>query len=130
MGFRHQLFDEIQGRRLDFYILLMVRKFIIRSYLKVLVCRYPLAIVQNQLNEIVLNLQVDKKLYKLGRYYQVLRDEFLHKLGTGTKLIIEHVDEIPRETSGKFRMIKNIVSKIYRNKFRQEKSCVFLVMDL
>jgi phenylacetate-CoA ligase len=63
------------------------------------------------MDEIIIKLEVDKKLYKL-EYDELLRDEFLHKFGTGTKIIIEHVDEIPRETSGKFRMIKNNVISI------------------
>ena len=45
-------------------------------------------------------------MYK-KEYDEILRDEFEHKFGTETKIVIEHVDEIPREQSGKFRMIKN-----------------------
>jgi len=113
-GIQAPIVVEIQGRRLDFlYTSDGAKIYHVASLFKSI----PPAVirsqfVQNQLNEIVLKLQVDKKLYKL-EYDQVLRDEFLHKFGTGTKLIIEHVDEIPREKSGKFRMIKNnIASKL------------------
>jgi phenylacetate-CoA ligase len=58
------------------------------------------------MDEIIIKLEVDKKLYK-PEYDELLRDEFLHKFGTGTKIIIEHVDEIHREESGKFRLIVN-----------------------
>jgi phenylacetate-CoA ligase len=64
--------------------------------------------VQDQNERDILKLEVDKKLYK-PEYDELLRDEFIHKFGTSTKIIIEHVDEIPREKSGKFRMIKNNV---------------------
>ncbi len=64
--------------------------------------------IQDKMDEIIIKLEVDKKRYK-SEYDELLRDEFLHKFGTGTKIIIEHVDEIPREKSGKFRMIKNNV---------------------
>jgi lipopolysaccharide/colanic/teichoic acid biosynthesis glycosyltransferase len=53
-------------------------------------------------------LEVDKKLYK-PEYDDQLRQEFLHKFGQNTKFTIRHVDEIPRESSGKFRMIINNV---------------------
>jgi phenylacetate-CoA ligase len=64
--------------------------------------------IQEKMDEIIIKLEVDKKLYK-PEYDELLRNEFLHKFGTGTKIIIEHVDEIPREKSGKFRMIRNNV---------------------
>lgn len=64
--------------------------------------------VQNTKDEVTLLLEVDKQLYK-EEYDKLLTKEFLHKFGENTKLVIEHVDEIPREKSGKFAMIKNNV---------------------
>ena len=64
--------------------------------------------IQDEMNEITILLEVDKKIYK-PEYDEMLEDEFLHKFGKGTKINIKHVDEIPREQSGKFRMIKNNV---------------------
>ncbi|KAF1086373.1 hypothetical protein SPSYN_00091 [Sporotomaculum syntrophicum] len=66
--------------------------------------------IQEKMDEIIIKLEVDKKLYN-PEYDELLRDEFIHKFGTSTKIIIEHVDEIPREISGKFRMIKNNVDR-------------------
>ena len=65
-------------------------------------------IIQEEIGEITILLEVDKKRYK-PEYDEMLEDEFLHKFGKGTKINIRHVDEIPREKSGKFRMIKNNV---------------------
>lgn len=63
-------------------------------------------ICQSKMDELEVKLEVDKRLY-LPEYDDKLRQEFLHKFGPDTKVHILHVDEIPRETSGKFRMIKN-----------------------
>lgn len=62
--------------------------------------------IQDEMNEITILLEVDKNKYK-PEYDEMLEDEFLHKFGRGTKINIRHVEEIPREKSGKFRMIKN-----------------------
>jgi phenylacetate-CoA ligase len=67
--------------------------------------------IQNSFSEITLLLEIDKKLYK-DNYDQLIQKEFVSKFGLETKLIIKHVDEIPREKSGKFRMIKNNVENL------------------
>ena len=65
--------------------------------------------IQNKMDEIIILLEVDKRLYK-PEYDQLLMDEFLHKFGRRTKITIKHVSEIPREKSGKFKMIKNNIA--------------------
>lgn len=99
---------EILGRRLDFLYTADGAKIyhVASLFNKIPPTVIRSQFVQNQLNKIVLKLEVDKKLYK-PEYDELLKDEFFHKFGASTKLIIEHVDEIPREKSGKFRMIKN-----------------------
>lgn len=64
--------------------------------------------VQERLGEITVLLEVDKSLYK-PQYDDLLRDEFLHKFGSSTKILIKHVDRIERESSGKLRLIVNNV---------------------
>ena len=64
---------------------------------------------QEAMDRITIKLEIDKNLYR-HEYDDLLRKEFLHKFGPATKITIEHVDEIPREKSGKFRMIKNMVA--------------------
>jgi phenylacetate-CoA ligase len=109
-GLQSPIVLEIQGRRSDFlYTADGAKIYHVAGLFKSI----PPAVirsqfVQNQVEEIILKLEVDKKLYK-SEYDELLRDEFIHKFGTSTKFIIEHVNEIPREKSGTFRMIKNNV---------------------
>ena len=62
--------------------------------------------IQRKFNEIEILLEADSSLY-IDEYDHLLVNEFHHKFGDNTNIIINHVDEIPREKSGKFRMIKN-----------------------
>lgn len=63
---------------------------------------------QSKMNEVRILLEVDKKLY-MPSYDDLLREEFVRKFGRKTNLKIEHVESISRETSGKYRLIKNIL---------------------
>lgn len=62
--------------------------------------------IQNQIDEIIILLEVDTDKYKT-EYDFIVRDEFFRRFGKDTEIVIKHVNEIPRESSGKFRMIKN-----------------------
>lgn len=67
--------------------------------------------IQDRKDEVRILLEVDPTLYSQN-YDRLLRDEFRHKFGDRTSLTIEHVGEIPRESSGKCRLIKNSVEAI------------------
>ncbi len=109
-GLQSPVVLEIQGRRLDFLYTVNGAKIstvnVANSFKNIPNALIRAQAIQEKLDEIIIKLEVDKKLYK-PEYDELLKDEFLHKFGTGTKIIIEHVDEIPREISGTFRMIKN-----------------------
>jgi len=64
--------------------------------------------LQDRMDEVRILLEVDRDRYSQG-FDQLLRDEFTHKFGNQTSLIIQHVDAIARESSGKHRLIKNSV---------------------
>jgi phenylacetate-CoA ligase len=64
--------------------------------------------IQDEMNSITILLEVDKESYK-EKYDQLLVKEFKHKFGLNTHITIQHVDEIPREKSGKYRLIVNRV---------------------
>jgi phenylacetate-CoA ligase len=103
---------EIQGRKLDFLYTSDGAK-INGGNVANLFKNMPNALIRAQtiqykIDEITIKLEVDKNLFK-PEYDDLLRDEFVHKFGPRTKIKIEHVDEIPREKSGKFRLIKNNV---------------------
>jgi phenylacetate-CoA ligase len=103
---------ELQGRKLDYLYTSKGAK-INGGNIANLFKNMPNALIraqtiQNHMNEVRILLEVDKRLYK-KEYDELLKNEFEHKFGTESKIVIEHVDEIPREQSGKFRMIKNNV---------------------
>ncbi|MDN6729165.1 MAG: hypothetical protein L0L57_03230 [Alkalibacterium sp.] len=111
-GIDSPIVKEIQGRKLDFLYTSDGAK-INGGNVANLFKNMPNALIraqtiQDKMNEITILLEVDKNRYK-PEYDELLEDEFLHKFGKGTKINIKHVDEIPREKSGKFRMIKNNV---------------------
>lgn len=104
--------DEIQGRRLDFLYTPEGAK-INAGNVANLLKNIPNAVIraqfiQEKMNEVTVLLEVEKDVYN-ERYERLLRDEFKHKFGTEMKVEIRLVDKIPRESSGKFRMIKNNV---------------------
>lgn len=114
-GMESSLVKEIQGRKLDFLFTAEGAK-INGGNVANLFKNMPNALVraqtiQEKMDEIHVKLEIDKTLYK-PEYDNLLRDEFLHKFGATTKVTIEHVSEIPREKSGKFRFIKNKISNI------------------
>lgn len=109
-GNESPIVEEIQGRKLDFLYTSKGAK-INAGNISNLFKNMPNALIraqtiQNQMNEVNVLLEVDKRLYK-KEYDELLKTEFEHKFGFETKIIIKHVDEIPREKSGKFMMIKN-----------------------
>lgn len=62
--------------------------------------------IQREIGAVTLLLEVDSHNYRL-EYDDLLRDEFRHVFGSGTRLDIQLVDSIPRSSSGKHRMIEN-----------------------
>ena len=55
-------------------------------------------------------LETDQDMYN-KEHEKLLLDEFKHKFGNDLKASIRIVDTIPRERSGKFRMIINNCDK-------------------
>ena len=106
------IIESIQGRKLDFLYTAEGAK-INGGNVANLFKKIPNAIiraqtVQNRMDEVKILLEVDERYYK-PEYNNLLKNEFEHTFGANTMVTIEHVDEIPRESSGKFRMIKNNV---------------------
>lgn len=67
-------------------------------------------VVQESMDAITILLEVDHEKYR-PQYDDLLHEEFLHKFGPQTHLTIQHAEVIPRESSGKFRLIKNLVDR-------------------
>ena len=104
--------DEIQGRRLDFLYTPYGAK-INAGNVANLLKNIPNAVIraqfiQEKMDEVTVLLEVEKGVYS-EEHEKLLRDEFVHKFGKEMKVEIRIVEEIPREKSGKFRMIKNTI---------------------
>nr|WP_299242816.1 hypothetical protein [uncultured Halomonas sp.] len=109
-GMQSPLVESIQGRRLDFLYTAEGAK-VSAANVANLFKNMPNALIraqtrQEKLGEVLVLLEVDWKIYK-KEHEDLLRSEFLHTFDSSTKVIIEYVDEIPREKSGKFRLVKN-----------------------
>lgn len=66
--------------------------------------------IQEELDRIRILLVTDPSVYSADSDH-VLRNEFEHAFGPATEILIEHVSEIPRERSGKQRLIRNAVPR-------------------
>ena len=111
-GMQAPVVETIEGRRLDFLLTpqgARVNAGNVANLLK----NIPNSVKhaqfhQHRLDEITVLLEVDEALHSPA-YDQLLRKEFLYKFGEDMRVNIQHVPEIPREASGKYRMIKNDV---------------------
>lgn len=112
-GMVSPLVREIKGRKMDFLYSVDGAKIsavnIANSFKNIPNALIRAQVIQYKLDEIKILLEVDKRLYK-KEYDDLLKDEFIHKFGKSTNILIEHVEEIPREKSGKFRLVKNLVN--------------------
>jgi len=103
---------EIHGRQTDFLYTANGAK--IRSVtIANLVKNIPNAVIrlqvqQKKLGEVIILLETDASKYR-KEYDALLINEFTHRFGEGTTVIIKHVDEIHREKNGKFLLVKNYV---------------------
>lgn len=70
-------------------------------------------LVQEKLGEIVAFLVVDQNQYS-REFDELLMDEFREKFDANTQLLIKHVTDIPKEASGKHRLIKNSLASTTR----------------
>ena len=112
-GLAGPIVDEIEGRRLDFLYTPEGAK-INAGNVSNLLKNIPNAIIraqfiQDRMDEVTVLLETEKGLFT-DKHEKIIRDEFIHKFGGNMKVNIRIVDEIPREASGKFRMIKNFVN--------------------
>lgn len=101
---------EIQGRRLEFLYTTAGAKInagnVSNLFKNIPNSLVRAQVIQEKVDEIKVLLEVDKNLYK-PKYDDLLKEEFKYKFGNDMNVIIEHVEEIVREKSGKFRLIIN-----------------------
>jgi phenylacetate-CoA ligase len=107
--------EEIYGRKLDYLYKLdgaKINSGNISNIFKII----PNAIihaqvVQERIGEVFIKIHVDEDKYKPS-YDDLLKNEFIGKFGYGTSVFIKHVDEITREKSGKYMLVKNLVKVV------------------
>lgn len=112
-GLESTLVESIEGRR-DDYLLRADGARVNAGNVANLFKNMPNAlikaqVVQDALDQISIRLVVDSSRWR-PEFDLLLRDEFLHKFGTATRLQIDYLDDIPREASGKHRLIKNALA--------------------
>lgn len=112
-GLHGPIVEEIQGRRLD-YLYTPAGAKINAGNVANLLKNLPNVVIraqfrQEKMTEVLALLEVAPSFG--SEHEEMLRDEFFHKFGADLKVTIQIVDEIPREKSGKFRMIVNTVDQ-------------------
>jgi len=113
-GSSHPIVGNIEGRQVDF-LHSTERGKISLSHLADVIKGMPnnivnMQFVQNNMEEITIKLVVDKDLYKVEDEKLIFK-EMIYRFGKQTKVKIEYVDEIKREKSGKFALIKNLIKE-------------------
>lgn len=109
-GSSHPLVEEVKGRMVD-YLESPDGKKVSLSHLADVIKGMPSCIkkvqfIQREINLINLKMVVDKSQY-IEKYNKLIIDSMVYRFGKETNFIIEQVDDIPREKSGKYSLIKN-----------------------
>ena len=111
-GFQTPLVKSIQGRAVDFLYTTSGGKINLGNISNIF--KYipknaivKSQIVQNSLTSITVKIVVDKSFEK--NHVNILIDEIKHKFGSNMNVEIQIVDDIPREKSGKYKLIINNV---------------------
>ncbi|MCC2524559.1 phenylacetate--CoA ligase family protein [Vibrio coralliilyticus] len=108
-GSRHPLVKEISGRAVDYLTAIDGRKVSLSHLADVIKglpnCIRNIQFIQKMDNEIDILLEVDESLYNLSHERKLL-DSLVYRFGSDTIFNITLVDCIPKEKSGKYRLIK------------------------
>lgn len=109
-GSSHPLVKRIEGRAVD-YLYSPERGRVSLSHLADVIkglpnCVREMQFVQNDARTIVVSMVVDPATYTADADEKI-RTSMRYRFGSGMDFEVRRVDEIPREASGKFRLIKN-----------------------
>lgn len=108
----HPLVEKIEGRQVD-YLYSKERGKVSLSHLADVIkgmpnCIIAMQFIQDKIDEIEIKLVVDEKQYKEQHEHMIL-EEMKYRFGESMKFRFVKVNEIPKESSGKHRLIKNSV---------------------
>lgn len=106
----HPLVEKIRGRKVD-YLISREKGKVSLSHLADVIkglpnCIRNMQFIQNNLDEIDIKIVVDKSRYRV-EYGKLIIDEMAYRFGKKMKFNLITVNEIPREKSGKYCLIKN-----------------------
>jgi len=68
-------------------------------------------VIQNQLNEIIIKIIIDKEKFT-SKYREKFLSNWRDRVGKKMSIKLVEIDEIPVEKSGKFRMVKNNIKNL------------------
>ena len=110
-GIESLIAKEIIGRRADFlYTTSLAKVYNISSLVK----NIPNAVIkmqvlQDKVGHVTALLQVDPDKFEPA-HEDIFRRDFAYRIGADTVLTIHYVEDIAKEVSGKFRLVKNTVA--------------------
>lgn len=67
-------------------------------------------VIQQEIDQIKILICLEKNISQINE--KQLLDEFRFRLGNGIKISLQYVDEIPKEKSGKYRIVKNSIKHL------------------
>lgn len=109
-GSIHPLISSIEGRKVEFLLTADNNK-VSLSHLADVIKGLPnnvinMQFIQKNIRTIIINLVVDKKTFQKSDEESILF-EMNSRFGKTTNILFNYVEDIPREKSGKFSLIKN-----------------------
>jgi phenylacetate-CoA ligase len=113
-GSSHPLVKEVKGRMVD-HLLAEDGSKVSLSHLADVIKGMPSCIkkvqfIQDEVNEVTLKIVIDEQDHK-NKYDKLLISSLKYRFGSNTNIIIMKVDDIQREKSGKYSLIKNNLRK-------------------
>ncbi len=114
-GSSHPLVEKIEGRKVDF-LQSKTKGKITLSHLADVIKGNPNSIkkmqfIQEDIDHIIILIVIDENLYT-KEHEDVIINEMKYRFGDEVKIEIRKVDDIPREKSGKFSLIKNNIKHL------------------
>jgi phenylacetate-CoA ligase len=111
-GSLHPLVDAIEGRQVEFLISKQYGH-VSLSHLADVIKGLPNCVINVQFQQYKVDLidvllNVDQTLYDQGAEDKIAK-ALIHRFGKDTQFIFKLVDHIPKESSGKFSLIKNFI---------------------
>ena len=113
-GCCHPLVESVEGRQVDYLVSRKKRKISLSHLADVIKgmpnCISNMQFIQDTIDAVTVKMVVDAQKYK-PEFEDSLIAEMRYRFGDDLLLTIEKVDEIPREASGKYRLVINNVKE-------------------